>query len=673
MSINNNNNKTKSYRRLRFLGIVIILSTIIFSFSSRKIGLNSSREDLLKSSKELRKVVKHYSEKGDSLQLQAAYFLIDNIKDKSFVEYNKGQEKFLNYLDSLESAVSTPRGEELKHRYKVYDVWKKIKEENKSFFDFLQDRTKDIEVITSEMLIENIDYAFKVWEEDYWGYDLDFDEFCEYILPYRASSGKPSQWRKIVYENNKWAYDNQSCKDLMEFSEAMIDGQRWFNWNKAFYDFQNMPVTDLLKTKRGQCIHHSNLRVAALRSIGIPASQVFGINHTTWITIPNGNGGYIDWGYEMFSDVDHQSMGERRKEEYAKVYEKSFKIQPNPLLNLDAKDVPKFFLQNNIKDVTAKHIKAVDIAITLKIAAKEQTNYAYLCVYNNKVKGWDAVDWAKIDKEQVIFEQMGVGRIYLAMYYEAGKYYPASTPFFVDMNGERHSLEADNSKKEIVKIYRKNMLNFNEHIHAELMVNTVFEGSNDQEFKVVDTIYQINDKPFKNESRLTNNNKKYRYVRYKAGNVNYKVTRGYEVEKIYNDYGFIADVSFYDGKGNKLKGQFISSTNVEEEKGLLALDGDIRTNLNCDTNCWIGYDLKEPQEVASVKYLFRNSFNAIEAEDIYELFYWDNEWKSLGEKKAKEDYIEYNIPKNSVLWLRNRTKGNDEKTFFMSEGKQIWG
>lgn len=44
--------------------------------------------------------------------------------------------------------------------------------------------------------------------------------------------------------------------------------------------------------------------------------------------------------------------------------------------------------------------------------------------------------------------------------------------------------------------------------------------------------------------------------------------------------------------------------------------------------------------------------------DDYELFYWNDEWCSLGRKTAGHDTLVYvEVPKNALLWLHNHTQG----------------
>ena len=59
--------------------------------------------------------------------------------------------------------------------------------------------------------------------------------------------------------------------------------------------------------------------------------------------------------------------------------------------------------------------------------------------------------------------------------------------------------------------------------------------------------------------------------------------------------------------------------------------------------------------------------------DDYELFYWNDEWCSLGRKTAGHDTLVYvEVPKNALLWLHNHTQGKEERIFTYESGKQIW-
>lgn len=69
-----------------------------------------------------------------------------------------------------------------------------------------------------------------------------------------------------------------------------------------------------------------------------------------------------------------------------------------------------------------------------------------------------------------------------------------------------------------------------------------------------------------------------------------------------------------------------------------------------------------------------NDDNFIRQGDCYELFYNEgvNGWKSLGKQIADTTYLEYDIPDNALLLLRDYTRGHEEQIFYMQDEKQIF-
>ena len=88
---------------------------------------------------------------------------------------------------------------------------------------------------------------------------------------------------------------------------------------------------------------------------------------------------------------------------------------------------------------------------------------------------------------------------------------------------------------------------------------------------------------------------------------------------------------------------------------------------------WAGMDFGQPIKIHTIGFAPRNDDNAINDKDLYELFYWDNTWKSLGKKRTKTDTLIYNnVPSGALLWLQNLTKGKEERPFTYEDSKQIW-
>ena len=68
-----------------------------------------------------------------------------------------------------------------------------------------------------------------------------------------------------------------------------------------------------------------------------------------------------------------------------------------------------------------------------------------------------------------------------------------------------------------------------------------------------------------------------------------------------------------------------------------------------------------------------NDDNYVLPNQIYELFYFkDDRFISLGQKCAKDFFIDYEAPENSVLLLRNLTRGTEEQVFIYINGQQLF-
>ena len=134
---------------------------------------------------ELEKVLRHY--KDDTLKYRAACFLIENMPYHSYKE-GKALEQYRKYF-SLYSEGD----------YKPQQLVDSLKQADGAFSESLLVRKRDIEEADSAFLVYHIDWAFKVWREQPWGKNVSFDDFCEYILPYRVGDEPLAKWRDALY------------------------------------------------------------------------------------------------------------------------------------------------------------------------------------------------------------------------------------------------------------------------------------------------------------------------------------------------------------------------------------------------------------------------------------------------------------------------------------------
>lgn len=136
---------------------------------------------------ELKKVIKHYQRAEDSLKLRAAIYLIKNMP----------------YNFALDGYFSSPK--KGVHRLDFNKITKKSDIEKYCDSLYLLGYYKespilyDSQIISADFLIENIELAFQAWEKP-WAKHISFENFCYYILPYRAQNEIAQNLRKEIME-----------------------------------------------------------------------------------------------------------------------------------------------------------------------------------------------------------------------------------------------------------------------------------------------------------------------------------------------------------------------------------------------------------------------------------------------------------------------------------------
>ena len=84
-------------------------------------------------------------------------------------------------------------------------------------------------------------------------------------------------------------------------------------------------------------------------------------------------------------------------------------------------------------------------------------------------------------------------------------------------------------------------------------------------------------------------------------------------------------------------------------------------------------DMGKPIDVRYASVSPRSDDNDICPGNDYELLcFFKGVWRSLGYRKAEGNVLHYeNIPQNSLLWLRNYTRGKNERPFIILKNGEI--
>ena len=257
---------------------------------------------------ELEAVLSHYAKLDDRQKLEAAQYLIRYMPYHT--SYDKGIEDYYHAIDSV-VALSEDKLEQEKHI-----------ESLRLRFESKYKQKRDIEVITSEFLIQSIDEAFKQWRECEWAEHLDFEQFCEYLLPYKCFEGQPlTEWRNAYYDICKGdidlAYLCDEYKRNPIFAATEVNNQMK-NTPQSFGLLKTLPIYDpdiILKLPFSNCATYCLGAVLIMRSKGIPVAYDFtpnwstGNNGHSWNTVYTTRFGNLEFAGE--NEVEQQRVNGR--------------------------------------------------------------------------------------------------------------------------------------------------------------------------------------------------------------------------------------------------------------------------------------------------------------------------------------------------------------------------
>ena len=118
---------------------------------------------------------------------------------------------------------------------------------------------------------ECVRYAFKAKEELSWGKDIPEREFKHFVLPPRVNNENLDRFRAAYYEELK-----ARVKDLSLY-DAVLEVNHWCHEHVSYKgsDSRTSAPMATVKTSWGRCGEESTLLVTALRTVGIPARQVY--------------------------------------------------------------------------------------------------------------------------------------------------------------------------------------------------------------------------------------------------------------------------------------------------------------------------------------------------------------------------------------------------------------
>ena len=647
------------------IGLIILSVTLLtcnhIKHKELKFALNYAGEN----KEELKKVLEHYKDNPE--KLNAAHFLIKNMIGKHVIDSTS-----INNMQPFYNALTNHREKYGKYKddiqYYICDSIKRLVSNDKIFPKYLP----DIKILSSDFLISYIDRSFQIWRQYSWCKNIDFETFHKYILPYTT---KNYYWKEALgFFDQKYATfrDTVQSKSYTEVSELIshnIDTTFLKEWGLYIEECKNLIPTrfqNIVSAQIGSCLEYNIYKITALRANGIAAA----LNaHSGW-----GNFGYTHFWTEIINDNTVKKLYDNTQRPYTsdsdilindmfwsnnhspltkdippfisvqycrtipKVYRFNYEIQKNNLALIAKEEIPPLFKDLGIEDITDKYIVCKDIVVPLWNKLHPQ-KYIYLCCYD--VGKWNPVCWSLPENKQASFHKMGVNILYLPAYYDNGIIVPAGDAFILTDKGlirniSNKTLETERTGTFYTKMpYRLNTL-----LAASGTIGTKFYLCNRGDLADSTLVHTISELPFYIDSFSLSKNNNYRYLICDFQNVHPS-----------GDPFCIAQINVFEKDGKLVKGEWTGTKNIRNNGLKNITDGNRVSYYQPDTTQKqqrIIFDMEQVCNIEKVEFYPRSDDNRIVTGELYELFYWDGKWISLGQQVAKDYKLVYHdIPKNA--------------------------
>lgn len=662
-------------KNYRFYGVSILIGLFLLSACQNK-KIEHALSLAEDNRGELEKVLDHY--KGDKLKYEAASFLISNMPGHS--RYDSLSVKQLQpYYDKCCEISAKYNGERTDGwRDEMNAYWKKVKPKALSSFYTAK---ADVRSLKAAWLIREIDLAFKAWQENAYSRSLNFDLFCQHILPYRIHNGiSADDSRSLFYQRHVGCF----VDDKMDF-RTRVDSLLYRYRHLVHNDFvaASLPLLSFgifEQMKKGLCDDRCKFNVALLSALGMPVAQDFvpawgnrSGGHSWNVIMLNGQ----TYPFEAFWDEDrwkykriynNESLDLKwGKFRLPKVYRNIYELHlEGPLGNkqADPRDIPSLFLNPWIKDVSDQYFQTTDVSLIITKKIPEGAKYCYLCVFDHN--GWIPVQWGEIEvSSSVTFQKMGQDIVYLPAFCQNGTITPAADPFLLDKNGKCTAFRVSAGQQDITSRRVKPYLDAKD-IAAEKrwIVGMQLQGcehpTSDGEklYEWTDTLDMWNNRVTLSSSRP------YRYYRL--------VPPSDSIALCELSFRTLKETGLVDVSPVAISGCVTgvnANENIEMMSDHLSATG-FKGVFRKKRDEGVLFDLGSPcllREIAYTPY----SVTGIKVGEDYELYYWNDQWVSVDKVVGENDRIAFNnVPTGTIYWID--TPHSAEQVFSHENGIIEW-
>ena len=444
---------------LVLLGAVIALFCTCYKRSDLSTALYYAYDN----KEELENALRHYMfEDPNPEKLAAAQFLIENMPG----HYSYSSSEIYSYYAYADSILADTSLTPEQQRDSL------LAKTDSRFVAMPFLKTRDIEIVKADYLIDNIDKSYAQWKTCPWASHLSFEDYLEWLLPYKAVEFQElDAWRDTMLACFGTCLEHPVKNDV-EYNTTlgvaeMIRNEAYHALNRyGLYTQAGLPLlTAHLQVSQtfGDIPDYALTAVLAFRAAGVPAvldETPVGSRYTAatkWYVILS------DRGEELTSEWDLATMiggGFFPDERGPKVYRNTYAINKERLDYLSYSTY-RYPFELGKKDVTSKYFLTSDLEIPIDIVPRMQLKDRYVLIASairDNGNPWQIVDLGIMKHGKACFHDMGREVLYRVMGYDGKRLIHISDPFILHKDGSLEYISADTIYSQHLDKWKNNAL-----------------------------------------------------------------------------------------------------------------------------------------------------------------------------------------------------------------------
>jgi len=397
---------------------------------------------------ELESVLPHYRTTDvNPDKLRAAEFLIENMP----AHYSYADDRIYEYYDYAARILADKNLTPEQQRDSLLAVT------DLKYRDLPGQIVPDAQIIKADYLIRTIDTSYDGWVNCDWASQLTFDEYLEWLLPYKAAELQElDAWRDTLLAHFGKGLEHPVKNDV-EYNTTiatanMLRNDAYHGLNRyGLYTRAGLPLLNAhLQASQtyGNIPDYALTAVLIFRSAGVPAVLdetpvgSRGTAATSWYVIKS------DRGEELTSEWDLATMiggSFFPYERGPKVYRHTYAINPERW-EYRQKARYQYPFELGRKDVTSRYFLTSDLAVPIDrtIRKRLKDRYVYIAsAVRSEGPPWQIVDFGVMKRGKALFHDMGREVLYQIQGYDGNALIPISEPFILHKDNKIEYVSAD--------------------------------------------------------------------------------------------------------------------------------------------------------------------------------------------------------------------------------------